>query len=47
MRNLAEVETVGVLMRKKRLQWYGHVCRRDEEDDIRRISNISVEGIEK
>jgi len=28
-------------------EWYGHVCRRDKEEDINRISNISVEGKRK
>ena len=43
IQDLAGIEVVGVSMKKRRLQWYGHVCRRDEED-IRRVSNISVEG---
>ena len=45
--NLAQAEAVGVLMRKRRMEWYGHVCRRDVEEDIRRVSSMSVEGKRK
>ena len=32
-------------MRKRRLQWHGHVCRREEGEDIRQVTNIQV-GVE-
>ena len=44
IRELAGVEPISVLMRKRRLQWYGHVCRRGEKDDIKRVCNIKVDG---
>ena len=34
-------------MRKRRLQWHGHVCRRDEDEDIRQVTNIQVGGRRK
>jgi len=33
------------LMRKRWMQWYGHVRRRESEDDTRRVSEITVEGV--
>jgi hypothetical protein len=44
IRKLAGVEPISVLMRKRRLQWYGHVCRRKDEEDIKRVNNIGVDG---
>jgi len=32
------------LIRKSKLEWYGHVCRREKEENLKRIGNISVEG---
>ena len=48
-RNEEILEEAGVmpikdLMRKKRMQWYGHVCRREPEEDIRMVYNLRVEG---
>lgn len=34
-------------MRKRKLEWYGYVCMREKEKDIKRICNISVEGKRK
>ncbi|CAM4652875.1 unnamed protein product [Leuciscus chuanchicus] len=34
-------------MRKRRLQWFGHVCWKDEEADIRRAMEIQVGGKRK
>jgi hypothetical protein len=44
IRGEAGVVPINVLMRKRRLQWYGHVCRREGKEDIKRVSNIRVEG---
>jgi len=33
------------LMRKRRMQWYGHVRWRESEDDIRRVSKMTVEEV--
>ena len=32
------------MVRKRRLQWDGHICRRDKKEDMRRVRNIGVEG---
>ena len=40
--DLAGIELVGVLMIRRRLQRYGNKCRRDDEEDIRRVSNCSI-----
>ena len=40
--DLAGIELVGVLMIRRRLQQYGNKCRRDDEEDIRRVSNCSI-----
>lgn len=44
IRELAGVEAISVLMRKRRLQWYGHVCRRKDGEDIQRVTHIRVDG---
>ena len=44
IRKQAGVEAISVVMRKRRLQWYGHVCRREEREDIKRVCNIRVGG---
>ena len=33
------------LMRRKRMQWYGHGRQRESEDYIRRVSEMTVEGV--
>jgi len=30
------------LMRRRRLQWFGHMCRREKENDIRRVHEMKV-----
>ena len=37
------VMPIKVLMRRKRMQWYGNVRRRESEDDIRRVSEMTVD----
>ena len=44
IRQEANVMSVLDLMRRRRLQWFGHVCRREEDDDIRRVHEMRVEG---
>jgi len=44
-RDIAGVKPVTVLMRRM-LEWCGHVCRRNKED-IKRTSNINIEGKKK
>ena len=36
-----EVETV---MKERRLKWYGHVRRREEENPVRRVMDLEVDG---
>ena len=44
IRQEANVMSVLDLMRRRRLQWFGHMCRREEDDDIRRVHEMRVEG---
>jgi len=32
------------LMRRKRLQWFGHICKREKEDDIRGVHELKCAG---
>jgi len=47
IRSQAKVREISVEMRKKRLQWFGHVQRRDEKVDIKRVCEMRVEGKRK
>ena len=47
IRRQAGVKEMSSYMRKRRLQWHGHVCRRDEDEDIRQVTNIQVGGRRK
>ena len=38
----AGVMPIKDLMRRKRMQWYGHVRRRESEDDIRSVRDDSL-----
>ena len=40
----ANIMPIRDVMRKKRLEWYGHVCRRESDEDIRRVYEMKVEG---
>ena len=42
IRRQAGVKEISTYMRKRRLQWHGHVCRREEEEDIRQVTNLVV-----
>ena len=44
IRSEAKVKELSTQMRVKRLQWYGHVCRRDEDEDICRVMEMEVSG---
>ena len=44
IRREANVMPILDVMRKRRLEWFGHVCRREKEDDIRRIYKLKMEG---
>ena len=47
IRSQASVRELSIQMRVKRLRWYGHVCRRDEDEDIRRVMEMKVTGRRK
>lgn len=45
IRGTAKVTRVGNKMQERRLQWYGHCKRRDEEWIGRRMMELQVEGV--
>ena len=41
----AKVEKIAsVIMRRRRLEWFGHVKRRDETENIRAVVEMKMEG---
>ena len=40
----AGIVPVKDLMRKRRMQWFGHVCRREADEDIRMVCEMTVGG---
>ena len=38
------VEVLENVLRRRRLRWFGHVKRRDEEDPLKRVGELVVEG---
>ena len=34
-------------LRQKRLRWFGHIVRRDEEVEIKKVSELKIEGRRK
>ena len=47
IRKEAKVKPISVSMRKRRLQWFGHVYRREEDEDIRKVADLKVDGRRK
>jgi len=47
IRREAKVKPVSRHMRKRRLQWYGHVQRRNNEEDIRYVTELKILGKRK
>ena len=39
----ARVEPKAVVMRRRRLEWFGHVKRRDETENIRSVAEMKME----
>ena len=33
-----------VILRERRLRWYGHVVRRTEEEPLYRVNEVEVDG---
>ena len=40
-------EAIDRVVENRRLQWYGHVLRRDEGENVRRVLDIEVDGRKK
>ena len=40
----AKVEPIATVMRRRRLEWFGHVKRRDETENIRAVAEMKMEG---
>ena len=38
------VESIAMVMRRRRLEWFGHVKRRDETEHIRAVVEMKMEG---
>ena len=47
IREEAKIEAIAIGMRRRRLQWYGHVRRRDREEDIRMVAEMRIQGKRK
>ena len=41
------VEYLKEHLRQKRLRWFGHIVRRDEEVEIKKVSELKIEGRRK
>ena len=40
----AKVEPIATVMRRRRLEWFGHIKRRDETENIRAVVEMKMEG---
>ena len=40
----ARVEPIAMVMRRRRLEWFGHVKRRDDTENIREVVELKMEG---
>ena len=47
IREMAKLEAISVSIRRRRLRWFGHVRRRDTEEDIRMVAEMRVQGSRK
>ena len=47
MAPIAKVEPISVSMRNRRLQWFGHVYCREDDEDIRRVADLKIAGRRK
>ena len=47
IREEANVMAIADLMKRRRLEWFGHVCRREEDVDIRRAYDMKIQGRRK
>ena len=44
LRNMMGIESVVAVVKRSRLRWMGHVLRKDEQDWVRRVMEMEVEG---
>ena len=47
IRKLANVLPIQDMMRKRRLEWFGHVCRRNDDEDVKKVVDVNVGGKRK
>ena len=40
----AKVEPIAIVMRRRRLELFGHVKRRDDTENIRAVAEMKMEG---
>ena len=40
----AKVEAIATIMRRRRLEWFGHVKGRDETENIQAVAEMKMEG---
>ena len=40
----ARVEPIAMVMRRRRLEWFGHIKRRDGTEDIRAVAELKMDG---
>ena len=40
----AKVEPIATVMRRRRLEWFGHIKRRHETENIRAVVEMKMEG---
>ena len=40
----AKVEAIATAMRRRRLEWFGHIKRRGETEDIRAVAEMKTGG---
>ena len=44
LRRKLNLEEIGVVLRRRRLRWFGHVERKDENDWVRMCSYLEIDG---
>jgi len=44
LRRKLNLEEIGVVLRRRRLRWFGHVERKDEKDWVKMCSHLEVDG---
>ena len=47
IRKEVQAKKISVSIRKRRLQWFGHVYRQEEDEDIRKVADLNIGGRRK